>query len=72
MFFGAIKDSDITGYEYTLTVREGSNVYSGNVVKEESVWFVKFYDLGNVSENSKKLVSEVKFYDSEGNIVDIY
>ncbi len=72
LFFGAIKDSDITGYEYTLTVREGSNVYSGNVVKEESVWFVKFCDLGNVSENSKKLVSEVKFYDSEGNIVGIY
>lgn len=72
LFFGAKKDSDITKYEYTLTVREGANVYSGTVVKDEFIWFVKFYDLGNVDENSKKMISEVKFYDSNGNLVDTY
>lgn len=72
LFFGANKDSDITEYEYTLTVREGSNVYRGNVVRNEFVWYVKFYDLGNVDENNKKMVSEVKFYDSKGNLVGVY
>lgn len=72
IFFGANKDSDITEYEYTLTVREGSNVYRGNVVKNEFVWFVKFYGLGNVDENNKKIISEVKFYDSNDNLVGVY
>ncbi len=72
IFFGANRDSDITEYEYTLTVKEGSNVYRGTVVRNEYIWFVKFYDLGNTDENYKKMVSEVKFYDSNGNLVDIY
>lgn len=72
LFFGANKDSDITTYEYTLTVKEGSNVYSGNVEKTNSVWFVRFYGLGNVDENTKKMISDVKFYDSEGNLVGVY
>lgn len=72
LFFGANRDSDITTYEYTLTVREGSNVYSGNVVKDNSIWFVKFYGLGNIDENDKKIISDVKFYDSNGNLVGVY
>lgn len=72
LFFGANKDSDITEYEYTLTVREGANVYRGTVVRNEYIWFLKFYDLGNVDEDTKKMVSEVKFYDSKGNLVDSY
>ncbi len=72
LFFGANKDSDITDYEYTLTVREGSNVYRGTVVRDEHVWFVKFFDLGNVDENSKRTVTKVKFYDSQGNLVGTY
>ena len=72
LLFGANKDSDITEYEYTLTVKEGSNVYKGTVVRNEYIWFVKFYDLGNTDENYKKIVSEVKFYDSNGKLVDVY
>lgn len=72
IFFGTQKDSDITEYEYKLTVREGSNIYRGNVSKGESVWFVKFYGLCNTDENYKKLVSEVKFYDSNGDLVGAY
>lgn len=72
LFFGANKDSDITEYEYTLTVREGANVYRGTIVRNEYIWFLKFYDLGNVDENTKKMVSEVKFYDSKGDLVDSY
>ncbi len=72
LFFGANRDSDISEYEYTLTVKEGSNVYRGSVVRDERVWFVKFYDLGNVDENSKKMVTDVKFYDSNGHLVGSY
>ncbi|MDE5994348.1 MAG: hypothetical protein K2G60_02415 [Oscillospiraceae bacterium] len=74
LFFGANRDSDITTYEYTLTVREGSNVYSGTVIKGQgaSIWFVKFYGLGNIDENDKKIISDVKFYDSNGNLVGVY
>ncbi len=71
-FFGANKDSDITEYEYTLTVREGSNVYRGRVVRTPNVWFVKFFDISSLDENTKKLVSNVKFYDSKGNLVNEY
>lgn len=72
IFFGSKKDSDITEYEYTLTVKEGSNVYRGTVLKNEYIWFVKFYDLGNIDENHKKEISQVKFYDSKDNLVDVY
>lgn len=72
LFFGAERDSDITTYEYTLTVREGSNVYSGNVQKYNSIWYVKFYGLGNTDENYKKVITDVKFYDSKGNLVGVY
>lgn len=72
IFFGANADSNITEYEYLLSVREGSNVYRGSVVKNKFIWFVKFYNLGNADENNKKMISEVKFYDTEGNLVDIY
>lgn len=70
IFFGANKDSHITEYEYTLTVREGSNVYKGRVVNGDRIWFVKFFDLGDFDENTKKIVSDVKFYDEDGNFVD--
>lgn len=72
LFYGANQDSDIVNYEYTLTVKEGSNTYTGTVVRDEHVWFVKFFDLGNIDENSKRIVSDVKFYDSEGNLVGTY
>lgn len=71
LFFGATKDSDITEYEYTLTTREGSNVYRGNVVKGTTFWFVKFFGLRN-DEDYKKVVSDVKFYDRNGDLVGIW
>lgn len=73
LFFGASRDSDIATYEYTLTVREGSNVYSGIIPSRENpVWIVKFYGLGNTDYNDKKEISDVKFYDSNGNLVGVY
>lgn len=72
LFFGAASDSDIVRYEYTLTVKEGSNVYNGNVVFGDGVWFVKFFDLGNVDENRKKLISKVKFFDSKNKLIYTY
>ncbi len=72
IFFGARKDSDITEYEYTLTVREGSNVYRGRVGKVPKVWYIKFFDLCDTDYNSKKVISDVKFFDSEGNLVGVY
>lgn len=72
LFYGAIADSNIVKYEYTLTVKEGSSVYKGNVIKSESVWFVKFYGLGNTDENSKKLITDVKFFDADDNLICAY
>ena len=72
LFFGANQDSDIAKYEYTLTVKEGANTYTGNVVRNELVWFVKFFDLGNVDENTKKVITEVKFYTESGRLVSTY
>lgn len=70
LFFGSLADSAITSYEYTLSVREGSAVYRGNVLNNSSgVWLVKFFGLENVSEATKKVVSDVKFYDAQGNLV---
>lgn len=71
LFFGATKDSDITEYEYTLTTREGPNVYRGNVVKGTTFWFVMFNGLRN-DEDYKKVVSDVKFYDRNGDLVGIW
>lgn len=72
LFFGTKKDSDIATYEYTLTVKEGSNVYSGNVQNHHSIWYVKFCGLNNTDDNYKKVISDVKFYDSDGNLVGVY
>lgn len=72
IFFGANKDSHITEYEYTLSVREGDNVYRGRAVKTDRIWFVKFFELENGDDNTKKVISDVKFYDSKGNFVDSY
>lgn len=73
LFYGACKDSSIVSYEYTLTVREGSNVYKGYaIVKADGVWFIKFSNLVDYDETSKKLVSDFKFYDSDGNLVAKY
>lgn len=72
LFFGAIKDSDILEYEYSLTVREGTNVYRGTVKRFEDVWFLKFCGLRDTNEPYKKIVSDVKFYDSKGDLVGIY
>ena len=72
LFFGARADSDIVRYEYTLTVAEGSNVYNGNVVFGDGVWFVKFFDIGNADEHRKKLVSNVKFFDSDNKLIYTY
>lgn len=72
LFFGANKGTDIAECEYTLTVGGNSNVYRETVTRNEFVWFVKFYDLGNADENNKKIVSDIKFYDTKGNIVGVY
>lgn len=72
LFFGANMGSDITEYEYTLKVGEKSNIYKKSVTRGEFVWFIKFYDLGNADKNNKKTVSDIKFYDSKGNLVGIY
>lgn len=72
LFFGSKKDSDISTYEYTLTVKEGSNVYSGNVQNYHSIWYVRFCGLNNTDEDYKKVISDVKFYDSKGNLVGVY
>ena len=71
LFFGATKDSDITEYEYTLTVREGSSVYRGTVHKSDSFWFVMFNGLRS-DEDYKKVISDVKFYDRNGDLVGIW
>lgn len=72
VFFGSTRDSDICAYEYTLTVREGSNVYKGYIRNGNSTWFLKFYGMENTDEVTKRIVSDVKFYDSEGNLVGVY
>lgn len=70
--WGASQDSDIIRYEYTLTVREGSNIYSGYVMRSSDIWFVKFYGLNNADDNYKKVISDIKFYDSNDNLIDVY
>lgn len=73
LFFGIITDSNIATYEYTLTVREGSNVYRGNVSwRDKPIWHVRFCGLNNTDDNYKKVISDVKFYDSDGNLVGVY
>lgn len=72
MFFGALNDSDITECEYTLTVREGTLTYKDTVTKNDSIWFIRFFELGNVSDYTKKNISDIKFYDSNGNLVAEY
>lgn len=72
VFFGSTRDSDICTYEYTLTVREGSNVYKGYIRNGDSTWFLKFYGMENTDEVTKRIVSDVKFYDSEGRLVGLY
>lgn len=72
IFFGATKDSSIKKYDYTLTVREGSNVYSGNVVDTGGIWFIKFFNINEADEYSKKIVSDVNFYNINGDLIDSY
>lgn len=70
IFFGASADSDIRSYKYTLTVREGSNVYSGNIGRyEDDSWLIKFYGCSDTDDDYKKVISDVKFYDSKGKLV---
>lgn len=72
IFFGANKGTDITECEYTLTVGEKSTTHRDSVARNEFVWFIKFYELGNADENNKKTVSDIKFYNSKGNLVGTY
>lgn len=70
VFYGSFADADIARYEYTLTVREGSNTYSGDIrYKPGGAWVVKFFDICNYDDKQKKVISEIKFFDSENNLV---
>ncbi len=71
LYYGVRAESDIVQYEYTLTTREGSNVYRGNVSKADSFWYVKFYNVGayDLNEVTKAQISDVRFLDADGNTV---
>lgn len=71
LYYGVRAESDITQYEYTLTTREGSNVYRGNVSKADGFWYVKFYNVGTYDANeiTKAQISDVRFLDADGNTV---
>lgn len=73
IFFGAKASSKIASYEYTLTVREGSSVFRGNVVGQgPDFWFVTFHGVNNSEETRKRVISDVKFYDAKGNLIAVY
>lgn len=73
LFFGSCKDSDIVSYEYKLTTRDGTNVYKGDVYRvSNKTWNVQFTDLEEFEGPRKKIVSDIKFFDSKGNLVYSY
>ena len=74
LYYGVRDESDIAQYEYTLTTREGSNVYRGNVSKADGFWYVKFYNVGafDLNEVTKAQISDVHFLDSNGNTVAVF
>ena len=69
LFFGSSAESDISRYEYTMTVSEGSAVYKDNVRHTDGVWMVSFSGISNTDEASKKLINNVKFYDAKNNLI---
>lgn len=69
IYFAASQDAKINSYEYTLTVREGSNVYQGYIGRAENpVWLIKFCGLESNDYNTQKEISDVKFYDKDGKV----
>lgn len=64
LFFGA-NEYDITNYDFSLTIREGSAKYHGNLSSSDSVWLLRFYDISNIDVNTKKAISDVTFFNSK-------
>lgn len=72
LFYGALEDTDAYRYQYTLTQSGISETHQGKVLKTESAWILKIFDLGNIDENSAREITEVNFYDSNGNLIFKY
>ncbi len=64
IYFGSLSDADVFYCEYKLTVSDGNSVLNRKVIRNDNVWIVKFFDTDNSSEETKKIISDVKFYNS--------
>lgn len=64
IYFGSLSDADVFYCEYKLTVSDGSTVLNRKVTRNDKVWIVKFFETDNSSEETKKIISDVKFYNS--------
>ena len=69
IYFGATKESDIAGCEYTVTIPEGSLTGRKKALKDNYVWFISFFDLCSIDDTANKEIYDVRFYDSDGNWV---
>ncbi len=69
LFYGATADSNIKRFEYTLTNRHGSNIYSEDLKDYDGVWFVQICGINDIDEKYKYIISNVNFYDENNNVV---
>ena len=72
LFYGAVADSDIKRYEFSLTIAQGTNTYAGTIKANNGAWLVKFCDVQSIDENTKKDISNVKFFNSKDEIILTY
>lgn len=70
IYFGASKESDIFGCEYTVTIPEGSLTGRKKALKDNYVWSISFFDLCNTDHTAEKEISDVRFYDYNGNPIE--
>lgn len=71
VFFGSDESSKPVKFTYTLTTTDGTSELEHRVLRTDGVWFARIYDITNAYAH-KKLISNVKFYDEDGNLVGTY
>lgn len=72
LFYGATADSDIQSYQYKITQAGELETHQGKILKTDSVWILKIFDLGNGDENNKRQITEVNFFDSDEKLIYSY
>lgn len=69
LFYASTERNNIVGYEYTLTENGKSEVIKEGVRYGDESWIEVHENLGYVDEDNVRLISNVRFYDKENNVV---